>query len=455
MEAVMIPIKVETQASTIQSNEIVPDMNGMIPFKSETHFQSNAPAHTAPTPATQIQATPFHQATQPVPTTHLQATSYIQATAPVNIPFLPVPEKKNHTSNPLCETLFQILRGMDVDTTFTMKELAPRCSSSVKRVTEPIRVYQAFGIISAASCPGKKTFQYKGYAGLRRAFAIGQNLIRKAGVNLERFRAEDPPSETQRTYFRELCRTGFADAGLPTPRQGLDSLIMQAWCFFILQLWLGETSCNRTDLMITVKATARESKSRPRTSILKACRPLCFHDIPLFAITSGNKPTCRWIGAGLQSNMPKPPPLASTETSSSGWAPPCPLVKVPLTTNPKVRQFFSSSRLDSFGDKKIRISLSELRPSSYQSSQPFALSTGEDNSVHCFQPWKPPFYQTLVTPVSVTPEYSPAHSPAYSYASTSMSDTSDIETSDTEASDIEASHIEAVSILLQLKAGFH
>ena len=250
-----------------------------------------------------------------------------------------------HTANPLYHTLFKILSGMTVGTTFTIKQLAPLCNSTVKRVTEPIRVYQAFGLVATFGDARECSFTYRGFPGIHTMWLIGQRLITKP--ELKRFLAEDPPSDAQRLYFRQLCITGFKEAKLPTSRQGLDSLVMQAWCFFILQLWLGEASCNRIDLLITVKATARESKSRPRTTILKACRPLIFHNIPMFSIPSGNKPTCRWIGSGVE--LPRAVVQAPLSMNSMN------------TLNPKRQMLI----IDSWGgDKKQRVSPTKSLPTS-------------------------------------------------------------------------------------------
>jgi hypothetical protein len=189
---------------------------------------------------------------------------------------------------------------MEQDATFTIKEIAAQCDSKAKRVVEAIHVYQAFGIVSET---GKRhIFQFKGYAGLQQAVAIGQRLIHNS--DLERYRLEDPPSDTQRHFFRDLCEKGAKELGLPASQRGKDSLIMQSWRFLILKLWLGQHTCtvNRTDVMITNK-TAKDSKSRTRTLILKACRPVHFHDTPLFEIGVGNQATCTWSGVGLQQSQ--------------------------------------------------------------------------------------------------------------------------------------------------------
>jgi hypothetical protein len=309
---------------------------------------------------------------------------------------------------------------MKIDTKFVIRELAPLCGSTVKRVTEPIRVYQAFGIVCSA---GKKIFQYKGYEGLHRSMEVGKRLIRNS--ELERFRHEDPPSPEQRIYFRRLCLTASKEAALPTPRQGLDSLSIQAWCFFILHLWLGETSIDRTDLLITVKATARESKSRPRTTILKACRPLSFHGIPLFSFDFSNRSKCKWIGSGLQSIKP-------TVVTA----------KVPLPMNPKIRRmYFSSDR-----EKKMRLSLS-----THGTHNPRQLSHREEN-MHGFRRWTrvvqpKPFVQAVPPPKFAVPP------PKYAAPTLKcvVLPPNDIVPPSNDV--IPPSNDEAVSLLLQLQTG--
>lgn len=216
---------------------------------------------------------------------------------------------------------------MEPKASFCLEEIAQSCGTTLKRATEPLHVYQAFGIVSATD--EQFQFLYNGPEGIISHLRIIHYHFSNVRNDLERYRHEDRPSEAQRQWFRGLCTTICRDLKLPEPRktqQTRDTLIMQALRFLVLNDWLGECEPDRTELMISM---ATDSKGRIRTKILNACRPVCYGAF-LFDIIGQRKAKCRWRGDRLQRALARTPQKASENLKR-------PAPSAILTTNKKMR----------------------------------------------------------------------------------------------------------------------